>query len=98
MAHSKRSNEAIKQQRIDLRTTSKIKSTLERAAELTGSSLTTFMVEASYEKAKHLIKESEIIILSDRERDRFLSLLENPNRKANTKLKNAMRHYLSRNS
>lgn len=95
MATSHHITETIKQQRIDLRTTSKIKNILANAAELKGTSISAFMIEASYEKARMVIKENEVITLPDTERNRFLALLERP-AKPNAQLKQAMKKYLSR--
>jgi uncharacterized protein (DUF1778 family) len=89
--------QSFKQERIVLRTTPKVKSALAYAAELTGAaSMSAFMIEAAYEKAKSIIKENEVITLNDHERDRFLSLLEKP-AKPNARLKQAMKKYLARN-
>ncbi len=90
-------SEQLKQKRIDLRTTARIKNILTRAAELAGVSISTFMTQAAYEKAKKIISMHEIITLSDMERDQFLSILEKP-AKPNAKLKAAMQEYLTRDN
>lgn len=95
MATTQHVNEQAKLQRIDLRTTAKVKNTLTYAAELAGVSMSTFLVEAAYEKAQNLIKKQEALLLSDNERDRFLALLERP-AKPNTRLKHAMQKYLGK--
>lgn len=92
-AHS----EKIKLQRIDLRTSGKVKDVLNLAAELCGLSMSRFLIEAAYEKAKNLINAHETIKLSQAERDNFLLLLEKKP-KANTQLKTAMKKYLSQNN
>lgn len=95
MKTAHQATETVKHQRIDLRTTSTIKNTLAHAAELKGATISSFMVEAAYEKAKMVIKENEVITLPNSERDRFLSLLERA-AKPNAKLKQAMKKYLGR--
>lgn len=93
--HSKAREEA-KMKRIDLRVTSQIKTTLANAAELTGLSLSAFLIETAYERARNLIKEEEILKLSDAERDKLLLLLERKPKPA-AKLKAAMLKYLTLN-
>ena len=95
---STKSNEytdlSAKQQRIDLRTTPKVKDILTYAAQLTGVSLSTFMTQAAYEIAQKIIAAQEILTLTPDERDRFLSLLKKPKR-PNATLKSAMQKYLN---
>jgi uncharacterized protein (DUF1778 family) len=98
MAIPNRENIPSKEQRIDLRTTAQVKETLERAAKLSGATLSAFMLEASYEKARNLIKENEVILLTNKERDRIMSLLNEDIKdiKVNPKLKSAMERYLKK--
>ncbi len=84
----------IKQERIDLRATHEVKEELKRAAYLSGEKLSAFTLKAAQEKAKQILSEKESITLSDKERDKFFALLENPP-ESNTKLKKAMSKYLS---
>lgn len=83
----------LKQERIDIRTSSKIKQVLIQAAELVGSSMSAFVLETAYEKAKKILQENSDVHLSDNERDHFLTLLERPARR-NTTLHRAMKNYL----
>jgi uncharacterized protein (DUF1778 family) len=89
-------SEAFKLQRIDLRTTSRIKDALSRAAEVIGLSVSSFLIEAAYEKAQNILKEQEMIKLSNEERDKFLILLEQKPQPTAT-LKMAMKKYLTQN-
>ncbi len=93
MQSNEYSDLSTKQQRIDLRTTSKIKNILTYAAQLAGVSISTFMTQAAYEKAQKIIETQDMLTLNNEERDRFLSLLEKP-AKPNAALKSAMREYL----
>lgn len=96
MAYSHRSSSSKnKLERIDFRITSKIKQALNYAAELSGVSLSTFLIEAAQEKAAHVIHEQELLVLTNKERNRFLALLESPPKPA-AKLKIAMRRYLAK--
>lgn len=85
----------MRQQRIDIRTSAKIKTALNEAADLSGISMSAFVLAAAYEKAKSLLHSQENITLSDVERDKFLTLLEGQPR-SNPTLKRAMKRYLNR--
>jgi uncharacterized protein (DUF1778 family) len=69
-----------KEERIDLRTSREVKQLLQRAAELLGTTLSAFIIHRSYDAAKEVLAQQESLVLSDRERDRFLQLLESPPR------------------
>lgn len=64
--------------RINLRTSPEAKALIERAAAITGSTVSSFMLQNAYEAARRLVAEQEVITLSDRDRDAFLAALENP--------------------
>lgn len=83
-----------KLKRIDIRITSKVKDLLASAAHITGKTLSGFLLESAYEKAKHIIDEQETIYLNDKERERFLQLLEQPST-LKPKLAKAMQKYLA---
>lgn len=95
MANIQRTSHKAKLERIDLRTTAKIKSTLAYAAELSGISMSNFLIEAACEKATQLIQEQELLVLTNKERDKFLTLLETSPDPV-PKLKVAMQQYLSK--
>ena len=84
-----------KQERIDLRTTKEVKDLLNRAAALSMMPVSSFLLSAACDRAKALIAEQETIILSDKERNHFLELLESPP-EPNDKLKTAMQRYHER--
>ena len=64
--------------RINLRTSPEAKALIERAAAIMGSTVSSFMLQNAYEAARRLVAQQEVITLSDRDRDAFLSALENP--------------------
>ena len=64
--------------RINLRTSPEAKALIERAAAIMGSTVSSFMLQNAYEAARRLVAEQEVITLSDRDRDAFLAVLENP--------------------
>lgn len=74
--------------RIDLRLNSEAKDLIQQAAELRNQTVTQFAVSALTEAAGMVVAEYERRALSDRDRDRFLTLLENPPA-PNTKLRRA---------
>ncbi|MEK8016283.1 MAG: DUF1778 domain-containing protein, partial [Candidatus Parabeggiatoa sp.] len=78
--------------RIDIKTTPDIKNTLSRAAALSQQSISGFLLEAAFERAKRVLKEHETITLSNAERDRFFALLETSD-EPNDELKTAMSEY-----
>ena len=67
-----------KMDRIDLRVTRDQKEVLSRAAALSGLSMTSFLVAKALNEAKKIVSKSESIVLSNRDRDMFYSLLKNP--------------------
>lgn len=62
--------------RINLRATREAKQIIEQAAALTGTTLSAFMLQQSYEKALSLIEQHQRITLSEKGTE---TLLENPN-------------------
>jgi len=64
--------------RVDFRTTPDQKSMIERAAAIIGMTLSEFIKVTMIEKSQEVIERNEARVLSDRDRDRFLSLLEAP--------------------
>lgn len=84
-----------KQERIDLRTTAAIKDRLTRAAEITGTTISAFLISTALERANRVITEEQTITLSQRDWERLMALLENPP-PPNAALKKAMREYLGK--
>ncbi len=67
-----------KSSRIELRVTPEQKKLLEQAASLKGISLTAYTLSHLLEIAQQDINNYEKLILSNKDRDLFLSALENP--------------------
>ena len=81
MVHSAAArNESVRTEsaRINLRTSPEAKALIERAASIMGSTVSGFMLQNAYEAARRVVAAQDIITLSDRDRDAFLSALENP--------------------
>jgi uncharacterized protein (DUF1778 family) len=66
------------QQRINFRVDSSKKQTIERAAAIKGLSLTDFAVTTLVREADHILRQQEVLTLSDRDRDAFLHALQRP--------------------
>jgi uncharacterized protein (DUF1778 family) len=86
-----------KAERLEARITSAQKEMLQRAAEIEGRSLTDFVVSSAQATAKRVIQEHEILVLSARDREVFVSALLNP-RAPNEKLRQAARRYKQKHS
>jgi uncharacterized protein (DUF1778 family) len=68
----------VKNARLEARVTIEQKQLLERAASLRGQNLTEFMVSALNDAATQTIRDSELIALTDRDRQAFAAALLNP--------------------
>lgn len=68
---------AMKDVRIDLRTSACQKTLLEQAAELKHTSLSSYILASSLKQAQLDVAENETLLLSNRDRDLIMSILEN---------------------
>ena len=80
--------------RIDLRTSSEIKSLIVRAAATSGVSLSAFLIASAQERAKQILAESETLTLSPRDWNAFFSALDKAD-KPRPALKTAATNYLA---
>ena len=87
-----KSDTVIRNERLDLRINSEIKSLFSRAAEYSGMTMSAFIIDAARERAQDLIRQNEVITLSNADRDVFLDMLANPP-EPNEKLKRAAEKY-----
>ena len=76
-------------ERINLRATREAKQVIEQAAALTGTTVSAFMLQQSYEKALSLIAQQQMIRLSAKDWEMLNERLENPS-PANEELKALM--------
>lgn len=83
---------SAKDSRLDLRVTGEQKQLLERAAALKGVSVSAYTLFHVLPAAKQDIDSHERLILSNRDRDLFLSVMENPP-ELKGKLKQAIKKY-----
>ena len=71
-------NKIRKNARLEARVTEEQKQLMERAAFLRGQNLTEFMVAVLAETSLQIIKDREVIELTDRDRQAFANALLNP--------------------
>lgn len=87
----------MKQDRIELRASQNERKRLLEAAIFTGMTLSAFLRQAALEKSDNVLKNRDLITLSDRDRDIFLAALENPPG-PNKRLQQAFNTYQHRKS
>ncbi|MEG0482194.1 MAG: DUF1778 domain-containing protein [Acinetobacter sp.] len=76
-------------ERINVRTTADAKNVIEQAANLLGLSVSSFIIQSSFERAKDLLKADSELKVNNTDRDILMNLLENP-RPANDEMKKLM--------
>ena len=76
-------------ERINVRSTVDAKNVIEQAANLLGLSVSSFMIQSSFERAKELLKSNHELKVNNADRDMLMNILENP-RPANDEMKNLM--------
>jgi uncharacterized protein (DUF1778 family) len=80
--------------RLEARITDEQKTLLQHAADLTGRSLTEFVVSSAQEAAARTVREHEVLTLTGRDRLIFVEALLKPN-SPNKRLRQAARRYKS---
>ncbi len=68
----------LKSERVAVRLTPAVKRALERGAEVSGRSLSDFVVDSAYRAAQRAIEDNERLHLSNADRKIFLAALDNP--------------------
>ncbi len=84
----------VKSARLEARLTDEQKALLQHAADLTGRSLTEFVVSSAQEVAARTVREHEVLTLSGRDRQVFVDALLRPS-PPNKKLRKAAKRYKS---
>ena len=64
--------------RLEVRLSKDKKALIEQAAAASGQSLTDFTVGTLCRRARKVLREEQVLVLSDRDRDAFLAALESP--------------------
>jgi uncharacterized protein (DUF1778 family) len=81
---------ATRGERLDLRVPAELKRTIERAATLSGETVSGFVLGVALRRARRVIRESEVIELSDRDRDRLLAALDDADARPTPALRRAV--------
>ncbi|MFN0088188.1 MAG: DUF1778 domain-containing protein [Blastocatellia bacterium] len=81
--------------RLDMRLDTRTKTLIERAAAITGQTMTDFAVSNLVHSAMATIERHERLIMTDRDRDRFLKALDRPSKPLPALAKAARRHALA---
>jgi uncharacterized protein (DUF1778 family) len=89
---SKTTQIEAKTARLEARLTDQQKDLLQHAANLTGRSLTEFVVSSAQEVAARTVREHEVLTLSARDRQVFVNALLKPS-PPNRRLKKAAQRY-----
>jgi len=79
-------------ERLEARVNSELKSRLQKAAQLQGSSLSEFILKSAEKTANQVIREYQILKLSDEESLKFVNTIFNVS-KPNQKLQSAYSKY-----
>jgi len=79
--------------RLNFRLPSDLKEVIEEAAASLGQSVSDFAVSTLVQQARSVIEQRNVTILSGRERDRFIALLDDADRRPNATLVRASRKY-----
>lgn len=82
----------MKEDRVEFRTSHQERVQFEAAANFLGINLSAFLRMAALERSAEIVRENNILLLSDKDRDTFLNALENPP-KPNKNLKKAFSEY-----
>ncbi|MBF0436598.1 MAG: DUF1778 domain-containing protein [Magnetococcales bacterium] len=82
-------------ERIDLRVTTELKSILVRAASLAGMSVSSFLVSAASDRAREILAEHEKITLTPQDWQVFLAALDRDD-PPSPRLREAAQNYLER--
>ncbi len=69
---------ATKTARLETRVTAEQKALFQRAADLTGRSLTDFILTSAQEVAARTVREHDVLTVSERDRELFLNALLQP--------------------
>lgn len=82
--------------RLNFRLPSELKQTIEEAAALSGQTVSDFAIAALAGSARRIIQEHDQTVLTNRDRDAFIALLDRTDIKPNKALVAAARRYKKR--
>ena len=64
--------------RINLRTSVEANAMIERAANLMGTTVSSFMLQNAFEAARRIVSETDTLLLTQRDFEAFTAAIENP--------------------
>jgi uncharacterized protein (DUF1778 family) len=64
--------------RINLRTSTELKALIERAAAITGATVSSYIAQTMYETSNRIVSEADTLTLSQVAFDAFIAACENP--------------------
>lgn len=79
--------------RLNVRLSSDLKEVIEEAATALGQSVSEFAVSTLVQRARAVIEQRNVTVLSDRDRDRFIALLDDAKARPNAALVEAAKTY-----
>ncbi len=68
----------VRSERLEARLTAEQKKSIEEAASIRGISVSDFVISSAHEAATRLIREKQVLTLSEEDRQTFFALLLNP--------------------
>lgn len=68
----------IRSDRIELRAKPEVKAVIERAAQLRHTTISAYLLETAFQRAQADLKETETLVLNEKDRTRFFSLVSSP--------------------
>jgi uncharacterized protein (DUF1778 family) len=81
--------------RLDFRLNRELKELIDRAACITGQNVSDFAISTLVERARRIVQQNSMTVLSDQDRDIFLAMLDSEG-KPNAALKQAAKRYKER--
>jgi uncharacterized protein (DUF1778 family) len=79
--------------RLNVRLPAKLKTVIEAAAAHLGQSVSDYAVSTLVQNAQTVLRQHDVTVLSDRDRDIFIALLEDADAKPNKALMDAAKRY-----
>jgi len=78
--------------RLDVRLPGRLKNLIQEAAELNGQTVSDFVISTLSQTARRIVQQEQLTVLSDRDRDIFLNMLD-ADSKPNQALRRAAKWY-----
>jgi uncharacterized protein (DUF1778 family) len=77
--------------RVNLRLAAELKAEIEGAAAASGQSVSEFAISTLVQRSRDVLEQAYVRQLSNRDRDRFIAILDDVNSRPNRALRNAAR-------